>query len=352
MDIVNVGIVGYGYSGKTIHGKLLAASRGFNVKAIVTSKHEKVNEDFPEAKALSSIEELIMLDEIDLVVITTPNHLHYDQTKQALEAGKHVLVEKPFVVQSEQGKELILLAKERELVLSVFHNRRWDSDFLTVKKLLQDDTLGQISTYKAQYDRYRPHSRDRWKENAVPGAGVLYDLGAHLLDGALQLFGVPDWIWADAFAQRGGNKAEDYFHLVLSYGEKRVILHCGSIVPKSGPRFEVHGTKGSFVKLGMDCQEEQLNSFIHPTDAMWGVEPSTMYGELTLQKQDKFETTVFPSEKGNYLLFYEKLHQAITEQAQVPVTSEEANQVIIMIEAALLSVREKRVISLKDKSAG
>jgi scyllo-inositol 2-dehydrogenase (NADP+) len=311
----------------------------------MSSQPEKVQRDFPTVTVVPTLDRLLAHEEITLVVIATPNDTHYDLAKQALAAGKHVVVDKPFVIHAAQADELIALAHKQQVVLSVFHNRRWANDFLTIRHLLQSGLLGELSTYEAHYDRYRPIVRDRWRERAQPGAGILYDLGSHLIDQALFLFGFPQAVWADVQAQRTGAQADDYFHLVLSYPRQRVILHAASLVRAPGPRFQIHGSAGSFIKYGLDSQEDALKAGKRPGDPAWGEDRAEDYGALTM---DVGEITVEGKVKtltGHYEAFYQGIVDAITLGKPAPVSAEEARNTIKVIEGALQSHKEQRTIS-------
>jgi len=207
---IHVGLVGYGMSGAVFHAPLIRHVKGLKLAAVVSSNPEKVKRDHPEVEVLSSLEELLARKDISLIVITTPNILHYPFAKAAITAGKHVIVEKPFTVTSEEAGELIDLARKQGVLLSVYHNRRWDNDFLTVRRLVESGCLGELVLYEVHYDRYRPKVRDRWRERDLPGSGTLYDLGSHLIDQALVLFGSPRTVWADLGAQRPGAQTVDY----------------------------------------------------------------------------------------------------------------------------------------------
>jgi scyllo-inositol 2-dehydrogenase (NADP+) len=345
MKPINVGLAGYGFSGQSFHRPLLQYSHNFEIHTVMSSDKEKVHADLSGVNVVPSLQELLQED-VELVVITTPNHLHYDMIKQSLTAGKHVVVEKPFVTESEQGEELIRLAEENGLLLSVFHNRRWDADFLTVKKLMEQKKLGDIFTYEAHFDRYRPKVKDRWKENKTGGGGVLYDLGSHLIDQALCLFGKPQWVFADVFSQRDPEKAEDYFQITLGYGPARIGLYSRSIVLDPGPRYQLHGQKGSFIKYGMDRQESDLKEGIDPYSSSWGMENEESWGTLSLIEEEEVSKGILPSEKGDYTQYYQGVFEAVRNNQPLPVRAEEALTVIEIIEACKRSSSEKKSIYL------
>ncbi len=340
MRSVNVGLVGFGFSGATFHAPIVNAVQGLNLRKVVSSNAEKVRSSLSDVSVVESFDLLIEDDEIELVIITTPNEHHFPMAKQALESGKHVVIEKPFAVSVDECERLIDVAQTNGKLLSVYHNRRFDSDFLTIQKLLKEDHLGEVMTFEAHYDRYRAEVRDRWREQDRKGSGILFDLGSHLIDQALTLFGIPDAISADVMAQREDGKTDDYFHLILHYGRKRIILHGGSLVMQHGPRYQIHGMKGSFVKSGIDPQEEALKQGRSPGDSGWGEESSQYYGVLTQNENE----SVVKSVPGSYQTYYEDMYRAICENEPLPVMAKEALNVIKVIELAVKSSEEKRMI--------
>jgi scyllo-inositol 2-dehydrogenase (NADP+) len=344
MRKIMVGLVGYGLSGATFHAPLLSVLEEFQITKVVSSKKEKVQQDLRDVEVVSSLEEVLEDGTIDLVVISTPSGLHYEMAKQSLTAGKHVILEKPMVVETWEAEELIKIADEKRLLLSVYHNRRWDNDYLTVKKLISDGVLGEINTYQAHFDRFRPVVRDRWREMQGPGSGVLYDLGSHLIDQALDLFGWPQFILADVFAQRENGQTDDYFHVILGYEKLRVILHSGSIVPSNGPRFQVHGSKGSFTKYGLDGQEDALKEGKKPSNDSWGTDDPQLYGKLITVDGEKEKHETIETLHGSYITYYKKIAESILEGKSAPVTAQEGLLVIKIIEAILKSSKEKRAI--------
>ncbi|TYR80652.1 oxidoreductase [Priestia megaterium] len=343
MKKINVGLVGYGFSGVVFHAPLLSVLDEFTLLKVVSSNPEKVKSDLGDVAVVKELDELLADKDIDLVIITTPSGLHFDMAKKSLLAGKHVVLEKPMVVTTKEAEELIQLAKEKQVQLSVYHNRRWDNDFLTIKQLIETGDLGEINTYESHFDRFRPSVRDRWRENNVSGSGTLYDLGSHLIDQALHLFGMPDFVSADVFGQRENAQTDDYFHLVLGYEKRRVILHSATIVPSSGPRFQVHGSKGSFIKYGLDSQEEMLKAGQKPVDDSWGADDACFYGELVTSEGTK---RTVETVNGSYLTYYKKIADSLLHGKELPVTAEEGLNVIRVIEAAFKSSKEKKVIYL------
>lgn len=328
---IKCAIVGFGFSGSTFHAPFLNRLEDYDLACIVSSNPEKVCAHLSNVDVEPDYSKALERKDLDLVVITTPSATHYEMAKAALEAGKHVVVDKPFTLYSREALDLIQLAKKKDCILTVYHNRRWDGDFLTTKKLLAEQVLGEIYLFEAHYHRYRPIvNLQRWKESDRDGSGILYDLGSHLIDQALQLFGLPDSVDADIFPQRPGAVAIDYFHLILKYGAKRVILKSCTLVPHAGPRYQLHGTHGSFLKNGIDPQEQDLLAGKNPFDPNWGKAKQEDDGILTIGQEHKR----VPTTSGNYAGFYTSLAQAIHKNTPPPVLPEEAYQVIKIIEEA------------------
>jgi scyllo-inositol 2-dehydrogenase (NADP+) len=336
--VFRVGLIGYGLSGAHFHAPLLSREPAMALIAVATRQAEAVARDWPGVRVVS-VEALLADPEIDLVVVATPNDSHAALAERALRAGKHVVVEKPFTLDSAEAERLGELARERGRCLAVFHNRRWDGDFLTVRQLLEQGRLGRLYSFESHFDRYRPQVKKRWKEEEGPGGGTLWDLGAHLVDQALQLFGMPESISADLGRQRPEARAVDWFHLLLRYGELRVILRSGSVVHEPWPRFVLHGEADAYVKYGLDPQEEQLKAGLMPGMAGWGAEPAERHGRLS-------RGGIVPTVTGRYEEFYRQLAAAMAGEGPVPVTAESAGQVIHVLEAALRSAAERRTVSL------
>jgi len=331
---LNVALIGYGFAGKTFHAPLLSNVSGLRLTHIVSSDSAKVKRDL-DVSVLATPDDAFALPEIDLIVIATPNSAHFDLAQKALAAGKHVVVDKPFTVTSEDAAELISQAAQHKRLLSVFQSRRWDADFLTLRQILAQGALGKVIQFESRYDRYRPNPRQRWREQAVPGSGIWFDLGSHLIDQALQLFGPPEAIYADLELQRTGAQAVDYFHAVLRYGESRVILSAGCLVVSETPRFAVHGTAAGFTKFGMDTQEDALRRGEIPGSPGWGDDPRL--GTLVTACDGGVETRQVPNIPGNYLSYYEGIRDAITLGASNPVPPEDGLAVIRVLETGIKS---------------
>jgi scyllo-inositol 2-dehydrogenase (NADP+) len=343
MQPIRTGLIGYGTAGAVFHAPLIAAASGLRLAAVTSRRMNEIARDFPEAKAYENPQSLIDDPDIELVVVATPNETHAALARAALEAGKHVVVDKPFTLDAGEAEALISLADAVGRKLSVFHNRRWDSDFLTVRRLVDDGRLGEIAYYEAHFDRFRPEIKQGWRETEAPGAGLLYDLGAHLIDQALVLFGLPQAVTADVTRQRAAARADDYFHVVLDYGRRRAVLHASVLVRDPGPRYLMHGDGGSFVKYGIDAQEAALREGRRPGGEGWGEDDPALFGRFT--DADGTVATI-DSLPGRYTAFYDGVAAAIRDGAPLPVEAREARDVIRVIEAAQLSAKERRTTFL------
>jgi scyllo-inositol 2-dehydrogenase (NADP+) len=347
---IGVGLAGYGLGGSVFHAPLIQAAPGLRLNAVATSRAGQVHRELPGVRVVASAEQLLEDPAVELVVVAAPNAVHHRLAAAALRAGRHVVVDKPFTLSVAEADELIALAGAADRRLSVFHNRRWDGDFLTVRRCLEADLLGEVSSFVSRYDRFRPVPKGGWKEEAVPGSGVLWDLGPHLIDQALQLFGTPATVWADVAVQRPGVEAVDYVHLVLGYGRLRVLLHAGMEVREPGPRFEVHGDRGSFVTWGMDTQEAALRAGGRPGDPGWGSEPLDRRGTLACEVAGLELHARVTGVPGDYGAFYAAMAAAVAGDGPVPVAPSEARATVLVIERALQSSREGRVVEMAPAS--
>ncbi|MCP9266917.1 oxidoreductase [Xenorhabdus sp. XENO-1] len=341
-DFLKVGLVGYGYASKTFHAPLIAGTSNVELVAISSSDTEKVRKDWPTVTVVSSPEVLFNDPDIDLIVIPTPNDTHYPLAQKALAAGKHVVVDKPFTITVEEAEALKKQAEEANLLLSVFHNRRWDAGFLTVNLLIQENRLGKLKYYESHFDRYRPVVRQRWREAAGAGGGIWYDLGPHLLDQAVQLFGKPHAITVDLGMIRPNAEAVDYFHAQLNYPDLKVVLHATTVAAAESPTYILHGMEGSYVKYGLDTQEERLKAGERPPRTDWGYDVRD--GSVTLSQGDDLITQIIPTLPGNYGAYYAAIRDAIVAGKPNPVTANEAILIMKLIEAGEKSVKEQRTI--------
>jgi predicted dehydrogenase len=329
---IGVGLIGYGFAGKTFHAPLIRAVDGLALQAIASSDAAKVKKDFPGISVFSDPAEMIAADGIELVVIATPNDSHAPLARAAMEAGKHVVVDKPFTLDMAEARDLMVLADRLSRLLSVFHNRRWDSDFLAAKFGVESGVLGRVTHFESHIDRFRPEVRDRWRERAGPGAGVWYDLAPHMIDQALQLFGLPQNVQANFLLQRPGAQAVDWAHAVLTYPEHRVVLHASMIAAGGVPRFLVHGDKGSLVKHGIDQQEAQLLEGMRPGATGWGVDSDRMQIWNAAGA-----CRGMPTPAGDHRRYYAAIRDALLGKADNPVPPIQALAVMAVLEAAIVS---------------
>lgn len=325
-------VIGYGLSARTFHLPFIALQAELQLVAISSSQPD-VAVDYPHIQHYPQAEQLIAQSDADLVVITSPNHSHFPLTKAALEQGKHVLLEKPLVLSCEEGRQLLALAKQQGRKLAVYHNRRFDGDFLTLQQLIQHQTLGDIRYFESHFDRFRPEPRLRWREQAGPGSGILWDLGPHLIDQALCLFGMPQAISANCRILRPGGESTDYFHLQLHYPDKEVVLHSSPFCANPTLRFMLQGTGGSYQKFGLDPQEDALRAGQSPAQAHFGVEDPRLFGTLITRDGERH----YPTLAGDYQAFYRQLVAALFTDAALPVPVEDAIFGIRLIELALQS---------------
>lgn len=334
-------------SGLVFHAPLITTNPGFRLTKIVERSTEKSRERFPQATIVRSFEELIADPELELIVVNTPNALHLDMARRALEAGKHVILEKPMTVTAAEAQTLIDLARSRSLMLSVFQNRRWDGDFQTLQRVVQNGLLGQIVEFEGHYDRFRNYiEANTWKEESGPGAGILYNLGSHMIDQALALFGKPEAVSGEVGIQRPGGRVDDFYHLTLHYPALRVVLKSSYLVREAGPRYILHGTQGSFIKYGLDPQEEALKAANLPTGPNWGAEQPDTWGTLNTEVGSLHFSGRIETIAGNYPYFYQNIYQVIREGKDLAVKPEESMLGLAIIEAAIQSNQEKRTIPL------
>ncbi len=339
---MKTGVVGYGVAAQFMHLPFIVTNPNFELQTILQRHGDEAKEKYPSVHVVRSLEEMLADESLELIVITTPNDSHFDYAWRALEAGKHVVLEKPFTIRSEDAKKLITQAEKKERILSVYQNRRYVSDFLTIRQLLKEKKLGDIVEFEAHYDRYRPEQRpNAWREKNEPGSGILYDLGAHLIDQAFCLFGLPNYVTADIRNQRPHATTTDYFELWLDYGFTKIILKAGMLVREPGPRYAIHGMKGSFLKSGEDPQEALLRKGILPIAANWGRESDDIYGLLHTEIDGMVIKEKYPSLTGNYGGFYNDLYRTIRHGEPLKVKPEHGYNVIRLIEMATESSEKK-----------
>lgn len=345
MKQIKVALCSYGMSGLVFHGPLLESHPGFSITSILERHRNDSSGKHPGSRIVRDFHEILQDPEVEMVVVNTPDHLHYEMTARVIEAGKHAVVEKPFTLRSQQAGELIRMAAEKGTILTVFQNRRWDGDFLTVQEIIARKKLGRLVDFESHFDRYRNYIQESWKDQAT-GTGTLYNLGSHLVDQAICLFGMPDRLFCDSRMLRDGARTDDSFDLFLHYPGFKCLLRSSYLVREPGPRFILHGTEGSYLKWGLDPQEESLKSGNVPTSARWGEEPEEAWGRINSTYQGAPLVGTYPTVPGNYLGFYENVFQAIRLRKPLSVTPEQARDVIRIIEAAYESSRLGKIVNL------
>jgi predicted dehydrogenase len=343
---INTALVGFGMTAQVMHAPFLITQPQYNVTTVLERHQSNSQKLFPNATIVRSMDELLDRKEVELVIVTTPNQSHFSYAKQALEAGKHVVLEKPFTITSAEASVLVKLSKHSKGILSVFQNRRYVSDYMTVQEIVRQQMLGDIHEFEGHYDRYRPEAKPAaWREEDQPGSGILYDLGPHLIDQALCLFGLPKTITADIRLQRPHARVDDYFDLRLDYGFLKVILKAGMLVREPGPRYQLHGTKGSFIKWGDDVQEALLRQGALPNTPDWGQEPEEQYGQLHTEINGEVVRKKYPSHTGDFGLYYKHLYETLVNGAELREKPEHGYNTIKLIKMAFLSHEEKRTIT-------
>ena len=335
---IRVGLIGFGFVSKTFHVPLLKATDGYKITAVSSSRPADVSAVLGDVDVVSDPKALATHPDIDLVVIASPNETHAPLAELAMRAGRNVVVDKPFTITVEEARHLGAVATEKGVLLSVFQNRRGDSDFLTVQDAIRQDLLGRIVLYESRIDRYRPEVRDRWREVPGPGAGLLYDLGPHLIDQTLLLFGIPDSVQATLAKQRRGARTDDFFKLVLRYGEMVATLGAGSLVSGGSARFAVHGERASVVKQKPDVQEDQLRAGVLPGSPDWGLDPD----DAILYVGATGDTRALKTARGDQRGYYVALREALLGRAPNPVPPKQGATVMAIIEAAFRSEKEGR----------
>lgn len=329
---LRVALVGYGFAGRTFHAPLIRSVPGLALTTVVSSDAGKVHADLPDVQVVADVHAALADPGLDIVVIASPNDTHAPLARAALQAGKHVVVDKPFALDLTQARELAAIADKHQRVLSVFQNRRWDSDFLGVRQAMAQGVLGEVMHFESHIDRYRPQVRARWREQAGAGSGLWYDLGPHLVDQALCLFGLPDRVRASLAIQREGGESTDWAHVVLEYAARRVVLHASMLVAGGSPRFIVHGTQGSLVKATIDQQETQLIAGLRPGQEGWGVDPDPL-----VLHDGHGQVTRIAAPLGDQSRYYAMFRDAVQGGGPNPVTPAQAITVMAVIEAAMAS---------------
>ncbi len=353
MAEINVAVIGFGLAGRVFHAPFVNAVPGLKLDAIVQRKGDEAQKAYPNARILRSFDDAINDASIDLIVVGTPNETHYDLARQALTAGKHVVIDKPFAATSAEARELIDIAAQNKLIVAPFHNRRWDGDFKTVRQIIAGGELGRISTFESHFDRFRPLPREgTWKEAGNDANGMLFDLGPHLVDQVLALFGTPQSITASVRKDRDTTAIEDAFDITLHYPKLEALCRATMLAAEPAPRFLVHGTKGSFRKYGLDPQEPALvaGATVPPVGDPrdWLSESEEAWGTLTIAPDPATPGTLVrktvKTERGDYRDYYASVRDAILGKAPLAVSSEDGYRVIRLLELARVSSAEGRTV--------
>lgn len=351
-SLIRTGIIGYGLSGRVFHAPFIDVGEGYELTKISTANLDRINqvkERYPQTTIVPDGNGIINDPDIDLVLVTSPNTDHFRWAREALLAGKHVVVEKPFTVTVAEADELIEIAKKQQKILTVYHNRRFTSDTKTVKKILDSGLLGEVTDYETHFDRYRPDPRPggAWREDPLPGSGIFYDLGSHLIDQALWFFGMPDAVTANIDFRRPWAKADDNFDVRLHYPTFTATLKSGTICKIPGPTYQIHGMNGSFIKYGLDVQEATVDGGAIPQGKDWGREPENIWGTINVEYQGVKIQGKVESEHGDYREYFINLRDAICGKVEIAVKPEEARDVMRIIELAFQSSEQKRTIEVK-----
>ncbi len=341
MRPIKTAIASFGLSGQVFHAPFLNDHPGFDLIAIGERSKDLVRHRYPNVVRPHSFEELISIHEVELVVVNTPDVTHYDYCKKALLSDKNVVVEKPFVFTVEEAKELINLAQDRGLLLTVYQNRRFDGDFLTVKQIRDSGNLGRIVEFESDFQRYRNYVVEgTWKERADRHVGMTYNLGSHSLDQALVLFGMPEGLWATIDTLRDGGQVDDYFHIVLLYPRLKVTLRAGYLMREQGPHFTLHGTAGSYMVYGIDPQEEALKGGALPCEEGWGSVPESQWGIINTDAGRE----PYPTIAGDYRRYYDSIYRTLRGGDAPEVTHEQMINLIRLLEACFESNETGRTI--------
>ena len=346
---IRTGIASFGMSGKVFHAPLLFNHKGFELKTIVERSKNEASKLYPTVSVIRDFDTLLQDDEIELVIINTPDDSHFELAMKAIEAGKNVVVEKPFTQTLEQAYELIEAAKQQNVMLSVFQNRRWDADFLTIQQVIKSNLVGRLVEFESHFDRFRNFIQpNTWKEKADTGTGALYNLGSHLIDQAVVLFGMPDAVNAEIRVLRPGGEVDDCFDIRLSYNFIKVTLKASYLVREAGPKYLLHGINGSFLKWGLDPQEDALKAGFIPGVPGWGSEPEAAWGVLNSEVDGVHVKGKIETIPGNYLAYYDNIYDHLTEGKPLAVKAEQAADTIKIIRAVYQSNELNKTIRLTD----
>ncbi|HKL34309.1 MAG TPA: Gfo/Idh/MocA family oxidoreductase [Tangfeifania sp.] len=344
---IKTALASFGMSGQVFHGPLLKVNPGFEVVQVFERSKNLSKKLFPGAEIVRKFDEILRNPEVELIVVNTPDWLHYEMAKQAINAGKHIVVEKPVTLRSDEATELLELARKKGVLFTVFQNRRWDNDFLTVKKVMESGNLGRLIEFESHFDRYRTFIKpNTWKEEGDEYAGVLHNLGSHMVDQAYVLFGMPKAVNAHLKIVRRGGKVADYYDIRMEYEGFSAILKCSYLVKNPGPRYSIFGEYGTFHKWGIDNQEDNLKAGKLPDEEDWGTEPEKEWGTLVYEKDGLEFSGKVQTIAGNYNAFYSNVSDALRKGTGLAVKPEETIDVLKILEACLESNRKRKTIEL------
>jgi predicted dehydrogenase len=347
MKTIHTALLSFGMSGRVFHAPFITLHQGFTLAGAWERSQHLIQDTYPDVCSYPTLEALLTDDSVELVVVNTPTYTHYEYAAKALEAGKHIIVEKAFTTTVAEAEALKRLAAKNGKQIAVFQNRRWDSDFLTVKSVIESGILGHICEMELHYDRFNlTLSPKKHKEVPNPGSGIVKDLGSHIIDQAINLFGMPASLFADLRITRPESVVDDYLDVLLMYPDLRIRLKAGYIVKEPVPSFIVHGTKGSFLKSRADVQETLLQQGFTPDTPDWGAEPQSEQGLLTYGENGETMRRKIESRNGNYFRFYEGVYDALNMGKAMPVTADDGIRVMKIIEAIAKSHAEKRVVDI------
>ena len=342
--MIRVGLVGFGLGGRVFHAPLISSVEGLELAAVVERTANRAAERYPGITTYRTLDAMLADPSLGLIVISTPSGTHFDLALQALKAGKNVVVDKPVAVTSAEGAELMHLAAKKNLLFAPFHERRWDGDFLTLKKLLAESALGRLAHFATNYDRWRPVTRAAWKEDPAQGGGLLLDIGTHLVDQALVLFGKPQAVGAEVLRERPGNGSDDSFTLRLRYPDLSVTLSGNCLASLARPFYYLRGTKGNYWKWGLDLQEAALSKITRIDSKTWGLEPAANWGTLSVDVDGGIVTRPVETIPGDYRLYYATVRDALLGKSQAPVAAIDAWRVARLLEWSVESSTKRREI--------
>jgi predicted dehydrogenase len=342
--MIRVGLVGFGLGGRVFHAPLISSVDGLELAAVLERTSNHAAERYPGVTTYRTLDAMLADSTLGLIVVTTPSGTHFDLTRQALEAGKNVVVDKPVAVTSDEIAQLMHLATQKNLLLAPFHERRWDSDFLTLQKLLSENPLGRLVHFESNHDRWRPVTRVPWKDDPAQGGGLLLDLGTHLVDQALLLFGKPVAVSAEVLSERDKTLADDSYTLRLRYKDFSATLSANCLASLARPRFYLRGMKGNYWKWGLDPQEEALNHVTRIDSPTWGAEPTSAWGTLSVDVGGSIVTRPVEPVPGDYRLYYAAVRDALLGKAPAPVAAIDAWRVARLLEWAVESSAKHREI--------